>query len=116
MELGPVAIGVAPEIRISPAPVFYGSQELPENRFTTLGYLRAAVGLMSRSVTIAVSGAPRFVVGPGGVRFSSPLAAGAEFHWAIPESPVVLSALLTMEADSLNDYYFAAGGGISLMN
>ncbi len=116
VEVGPLAIAVTPEVRFAAAPVFYGPGALPANQLTVMGYLRGAVALMGRNVTAAISAAPRFVANGGNVSFAPPLAGGAELHWAVPELPVVLSALMTMEADSFGDFYLSGGGGFSLIN
>lgn len=112
LELGPLIFVAAPEIRLSPAPPAYGSLE-PPNAATLLVYVRAGIALAGEHTLIALSAAPRFDLQSA---YSPPLAAGAEFLWAIPASPLLFSVIATVEAGSFSDFYFAGGAGVSIVN
>lgn len=115
-EIGSIGVVIAPEARISPAPVHYGAAPPPANSPVLLLYPRVGLTLMTGPVTAGISAAPRFQISTTGLSFLPPIAAGAELHWAPRGSPIVFSVVGALEADSLSDYYVSAGGGISILN
>ena len=106
---------VAPEYRLSPAPVWYGSGSRPSNRWTSLGYLRAAATADLRNWTIGASALIRTGALAEGIRLVAPFNAALEAHWLVPETPVGLSFFVAAEIVSPSDFYAMSGVGVGLL-
>ncbi len=118
----PVTVGsslfkavIAPEYRLSYAPVVYGSGALPENSFGSLAYLRVGFASNVDSFRFGMSAALRTARFSGGLALDPPIPVGLEAHWILPNSPVALSAYVAGEFDSLTDFYVMSGAGIGVL-
>ncbi len=81
-------------------------------------YLRAGILLDLGSVTAGVSASTRTEQLPGGIAFLSnpiPFEAGAELHWLVPGTGIVLSAIVAGEYQDSNNYYFMGGAGLGFI-
>ncbi len=81
-------------------------------------YLRAGIMLETGSVSAGISAATRTEPLPNGISvFGSPVPfeLGAEIHWLIPGTRLVLSGIFAGEADDQANYYFMGGGGLGFL-
>ena len=81
-------------------------------------YLRGGVMLETGSVMAGLSASTRTEPLPGGIAFIAspvPFQAGAEIHWLIPGSRLVLSALFAGEYETGYSYYFMGGAGLGFL-
>jgi hypothetical protein len=81
-------------------------------------YLRAGAMLDLGSVTAGISLSTRTEPLPGGISFLSPpipFEAGAEIHWLIPGTRLLLSALAAGEYQDSENYYFMGGAGLGFL-
>jgi hypothetical protein len=81
-------------------------------------YLRAGILLDLGSVTAGISASTRTQQLPGGVAFLSrpiPFEAGAELHWLLPGTSIVLSGIFAGEYQDANNYYFMGGAGLGFL-
>jgi hypothetical protein len=86
-------------------------------------YLRAGVMLDLGEVTAGISASTRTQPLPGGVAFMgwpAPIQAGAEIHWLIPGTRLLISAMAAGEyepatARTAESYYFMGGGGLGFL-
>jgi hypothetical protein len=79
-------------------------------------YLRGGIMLEAGPVMAGISASTRTEPLPGGVAFIAspmPFQAGAEIHWMIPGSRLVLSGLFAGEYE--NDFIFMGGAGLGLL-
>ena len=81
-------------------------------------YIRAGILLDLGSVTAGVSASTRTQQLPGGYAFLSspiPFEAGAEIHWLVPGTRLMLSGIFAGEYQDSNNYYFMGGGGLGFL-
>jgi hypothetical protein len=81
-------------------------------------YLRAGAMLDTGSVVAGVSASTRTEPLPGGVAFIGtpvPFQLGAEVHWLVPGTRLVLSALMAGEYQNDANYYVMGGGGLGFL-
>jgi hypothetical protein len=81
-------------------------------------YLRGGAFLETGSVMLGISASTRTEPLPGGVAFLSspvPFQLGAEAHWLIPGSRLLVSAIMAGEYENSDNYYFMGGGGLSFL-
>jgi hypothetical protein len=55
---------------------------------------------------------------PGGfpaIGSAVPLQTGAEVHWLVPGTRILVSAIVAGEFDSASSYYFMGGGGLGFL-
>jgi len=116
----PVTVGVngvtatiAPEYRLSPAPIAYAPQGVPENQWTHYGYLRGGVLYDVFDLTLGVSGVMRTRIDdPFEV---VPFQAGFDASYVIPSSPVAVSFQVVAEWDGAERIYLLCGVGFGLL-
>jgi hypothetical protein len=95
----------------------------PAYGLVTWMYLRAGVMLDLGEVTAGISASTRTQPLPGGVAFMAwpaPIQAGAEIHWLIPGTRLLISAMAAGEyepstARTAESYYFMGGGGLGFL-
>jgi hypothetical protein len=81
-------------------------------------YLRGGVLLDWGPVSIGLSASTRTEQLPGGVALLAdpvPFQAGAEAHWLIPGTRLVLSGIFAGEYQDEADFYFMGGGGLGFL-
>ena len=81
-------------------------------------YLRAGILLDLGSVTAGISASTRTQQLPGGVAFLSlpiPFEAGAEIHWLVPGTRLMVTGIFAGEYQDSNNYYFMGGGGLGFL-
>jgi hypothetical protein len=99
-------------------PYLLGSDGTPVQGLFAWLYLRAGIMLDLGSVAAGVSASTRTQPLPGGVSLLGspvPFAAGAEIHWLIPGTRILLSGIMAGEYQDANDYYFMGGGGLGFL-
>jgi hypothetical protein len=81
-------------------------------------YLRGGILLDFGSLTAGLSAAVRTQPLPGGfpaIGSAVPLQTGAEVHWLVPGTRILVSAIVAGEFDSASSYYFMGGGGLGFL-
>lgn len=81
-------------------------------------YLRGGVMLEAGSLMVGISASTRTEPLPGGIAFLSspiPFQLGAEAHWLIPGTRLLLTAIMAGEYENTYNYYFMGGGGLSFL-
>jgi hypothetical protein len=81
-------------------------------------YLRAGILLDLGPVTAGISASTRTQRLPGGYSFLStpiPFEAGAEIHWLLPGTRLLLSGIFAGEYQDSNNYFFMGGGGLGFL-
>jgi hypothetical protein len=81
-------------------------------------YFRAGILLDLGSVTAGISASTRTQQLPGGYAFLSwpiPFEAGAEVHWLLPGTRILVSGIFAGEYQDSNNYYFMGGGGLGFL-
>ncbi len=81
-------------------------------------YLRGGVLADIGSVTTGISAAVRTQPLPGGfpsIAAAVPFQLGAEVHWLVPGTRILVSAIAAGEFDSASSYYFVGGGGLGFL-
>jgi hypothetical protein len=81
-------------------------------------YLRAGVMLDLGSVMAGLSASTKTEQLPGGVALLAspiPFAAGAEIHWLIPGTRLLLSGMVAAEYQNDDNYYVMGGGGLGFL-
>lgn len=102
LSAGPVTLAVSPELLLSPDGIY--------------GYGRCAVIADFGSAWAGLSGVLRTSITTDGVEIDYPAAAGAEFHWILPGTGIILSAYISGEFDPDAGYYLNSGGGLGLIH
>jgi hypothetical protein len=124
LSLGTLNFLLSPEVIASLwAPFRDNPDGSPYYGLVTWMYLRAGVMLDLGEVTAGISASTRTQPLPGGVAFMAwpaPIQAGAEVHWLIPGTRLLVSAMAAGEyepatARSAGGYYFMGGGGLSFL-
>jgi hypothetical protein len=81
-------------------------------------YLRAGAMVDLGSVMFGVSASTRTEPLPGGISLLSspiPFEAGAEIHWLLPGTRILLSAVAAGEYQDSSNYYFMGGAGLGFL-
>ena len=81
-------------------------------------YIRAGILLDIGSVTAGISASTRTQQLPDGYAFLSspiPFEAGAEIHWLVPGTRLMLSGIFAGEYQDSNNYYFMGGAGLGFL-
>lgn len=111
----PFFVSVAPEVKISPAPVFYGGGATPDNAWTTFGYLRVGAGADIGGLTIGASAAFRTAPLVYGFALDLPFAGGAELHWVLPGTSIGISGFVAGEFEDPANYYIMSGASVGFL-
>jgi hypothetical protein len=115
LSLGPLSLLAEPEIIAS---LWHPNDAAipPALGFDSWLYLRAGILLDFGSVTGGISASVRTLSLPDGIFFYGlPLQAALEIHWLIPGTHAIVSANCIGVFDSISEYYFMVGGGLSLI-
>jgi hypothetical protein len=115
LSLGPLGLLFAPELIVSPFTVSYESSQTPAG-ISFWGYGRAGIMLDFGAITGGISVAVRTAPFSDGLSLDLPMAAGAELHWIIPGTQIVLSGGIAAEIDALDSFYLMGGAGLGILN
>ncbi|TVQ27086.1 MAG: PEGA domain-containing protein [Spirochaetaceae bacterium] len=115
LRLASVTATISPEVRLSPAPVWYGGSPRPDEAWVGFGYLRYGIAVDIGAVTAGVSGALRTTPFSGPFGVEAPYLAGAEAHVVLPGLPVVVSLIAAAEIESSRNFYAMGGFGVGLL-
>ena len=111
----PLVLTLSPEIVVSPYSVVY-PRSPPKVGFTAWGYGRIGILADFGSLTAALSASVRTIPFTSGFDLQPPYSAGAEIHWLIPGTQIVLSGVITTEFDAVNWFYVMGGAGVGFIN
>jgi len=114
LSVGPVSLTAAAEFRLTPAPILYGSDSAP-NAWTPYGYGRIGAYADIAAVTTGLSAAFRTIPLQTGWGIDVPMQVGAELHWVIPGSSLVVTTFAVGEFESLAEFYVMGGGGVGIL-
>lgn len=81
-------------------------------------YLRGGLMADLGSFTVGISGTARTQPLPGGfpaIGSPVPFQLGAEAHWLVPGTRILISGIIAGEFDSRTSYYFMGGGGLGFL-
>jgi hypothetical protein len=81
-------------------------------------YLRGGAFLETGSLMLGISASTRTEPLPGGIAFLSspvPFQLGAEAHWLIPGTRLLVTAMMAGEYENSDNYYFMGGGGLAFL-
>lgn len=81
-------------------------------------YLRGGAFLETGSLMLGISASTRTEPLPGGIAFLSspiPFQLGAEAHWLIPGTRLLVTAMLAGEYENSDNYYFMGGAGLGFL-
>jgi hypothetical protein len=81
-------------------------------------YLRGGAFLETGSLMLGISASTRTEPLPGGIAFLSspiPFQLGAEAHWLIPGTRLLVTAMMAGEYEDSDNYYFMGGGGLGFL-
>ena len=115
LDTGVLSFILSPEVIFSPHRVQYGGGTL-ETGFFVWGYGRGGLLLDFGSLSLGLSAALRTKPFHEGFGIDLPLAWGAEIHWIIPGTQLILSGGITSEVNSSGNFYLLGGGGIGFLN
>ncbi len=113
IALGPVRLLLSPTVAASLWTPMSGSRD---PAFTAWMYLRTGLLLDFGQVVAGVSASVRtlpFAAGFPGLGL--PAQAGAELHWLIPNTHLLVSAILASEIASASDFYLMGGAGLGFL-
>ena len=113
-SVGPISLTAAAEFRLTPAPIAYDSIS-PPNEWTPYAYARIGALADLAGVTTGLSASFRTLPLHGGWGFDLPIQAGAELHWVLPGSSLVVTAFAAGEFESVTDFYVMGGGGFGIL-
>ena len=115
LQTKPLTLTLSPEVVASPYAVIYPKS--PQSaKFSSWGYARAGILADFGPLTAGISTSLRTLPFSEGLDLQPPYSAGAEVHWLLPGTQLVLSAYFTGEYRAVNDYYFMGGGGFGFIN
>ena len=112
---GPFKISGAVDVAVAPFPVSYDATESPSG-VSVFTYGRLGAGLDVEGFSVAVSAAARTTSFTTAFAIQLPFAVGAEIHWLIPGTYVVLSGIAFSEIENAESYYISYGGGIGIVH
>ncbi len=115
LKTAPLVLTFAPEIVISPYSVIYPKSS-QSAAFNAWAYGRLGILGDFGSVSAGISGSVRTKPFARGFDVQPPYSAGAELHWLVPGTQLVLSGYFATEFDAVNYYYFMGGAGIGFIN
>jgi len=115
LRSGALRLNIAVGIAAGPFEITYDAVD-PPAEFHVWSYGRGGVMLDFGSFSAGLSLALRSHSFARGLALQLPFGAGAEVHWLIPGTNVVLSGIAVSEFESRSDYYIAWGGGIGLIH
>lgn len=113
LAAGPVRVLFSPSVAASLWTPMAGTRD---PAFTAWLYLRAGVLLDFGQVVAGVSASARtlpFAAGFPGLGL--PVQAGAEMHWLIPNTHLLVSGILASEIESATDFYLMGGAGLGFL-
>ena len=111
----PLVLTLSPEIVVSPYSVKYPKSP-QQVGFTAWGYGRMGILADFGALTAGLSAAVRTIPFTDGFDLQPPYSAGAEIHWLIPGTQIVLSGFFTGEYAAVNNFYFMGGAGVGFIN
>lgn len=111
----PLVLTLSPEIVVSPYSVEYPKTS-PVPGFTAWGYGRVGILADFGALTAALSGSVRTLPFTSGFDLQPPYTAGAEIHWLVPGTQIVLSGYAAAEFDAVNYFYVMGGAGVGFIN
>ncbi len=113
LAAGPARLLLSPTLALSLWTPMAGSRE---PAFTSWLYLRAGLLLDFGQVVAGVSASARTLpFGAGFPVLGLPAQAGAEMHWLIPNTHLLVSAILAAEIESASDFYLMGGAGLGFL-
>jgi hypothetical protein len=119
VDLGPVSLLLGAGVTGSFwYPYSLNTDGTPVQGFVAWMYLRAGVMLDLGSVMVGVSASTKTEQLPGGLALLAtpvPFAAGAEIHWLIPGTRLLLSGMVAGEYQNEDNNYFMGGGGLGFL-
>jgi len=101
-----------PEIIMAPSTVTFDPAEESKKGLFTWAYLRFGVVLNSDLVMVGVSTSLRTEPFDSGLLIDPPFTIGAEIHFRIPDTSIVLSFAANALIRRIDDYFISAGPGI----
>ncbi len=117
LVLGPFSLLAGPELIISPRRVVYvESETYPEKSVYIWNYFRAGMALQWKRWGAGISAAIRMLPYTEGFGIHWPLPVGAEVHFIIPKTQVVLLLQGAGEFSPRSGYYLLIGLGAALLN
>ena len=117
LVLGPFSLLAGPEFIISPARVVYVESDVyPEQSVYIWNYFRTGIALQWKRWGAGISAAVRMLPYSEGFGIHWPLPAGAEAHFIIPGTQVVLLLHGAGEFSPQSGYYLLIGLGAALLN
>ena len=115
LKTRPLILTISPEIVVSPYSVIYPKS--PRNAgFNVWGYGRLGILADFGALTAGLSASVRTIPFAGGFDLQPPYSAGAEIHWLIPGTQIVLSGFVTTELGAVNYLYVMGGAGVGFIN
>lgn len=119
LSLGPVGLLLTAGATTSLwYPYRYNADSTPEQAFATWLYLRGGVMLDLGSFTAGISASTRTESLPDGIAFLGmpiPFEVGAEAHWLIPGTRLLLSGIMAGEYENDANYYLMGGFGLGFL-
>ncbi len=114
--IGGFSVIVTPEVVIAPWKVTYTSDYDAITGFFSWLYLRYGMVLdAGGGFSIAVSSVVRTIPFDEGFAIDTPLVAGAEIHYLVPDTQFFVSGLATVEFASLSEYFVSGGIGLGFV-
>jgi len=119
ISLGPLGILLTPGVTASLwYPYRFNADATPEQSFAAWVYLRGGVMFDFGSFTAGISASTRTEALPDGMAFLGtpvPFEVGAEAHWLIPDTRLLLSGILAGEYEDQDNYYLMGGFGLGFL-
>ena len=115
LKTTPLVLTLSPDIVVSPFSVIY-PKSTQSAAFNAWGYGRIGILADFGTITTGISGSVRTIPFAQGFDLQPPYSAGAELHWLIPGTQLILSGYLTGEYAAVNNYYFMGGAGVGFIN
>ena len=115
LKTEPLVLTLSPEVVVSPFSVIY-PKTAQNAAFNVWGYGRMGILADFGALTAGISASIRTKPFSAGFDLQPPYSAGAELHWLIPGTQLILSGYFTGEYAAVNNYYFMGGAGIGFIN
>jgi hypothetical protein len=113
LRIRPVSIVLTPELIGSWTRVSYA--DAPAAGFWMWGYCRAGIVVDAGPLVVGVSSALRLAPFSEGLAVSLPLPVGAEVHFTIPGTQIVLTLAAVAEIVDASSFYVMVGGGFGFL-